>query len=397
MPKNRKNGQPKTDDVTELKNRLEETEETLRAIRQYMVDAFVVTRVNAEDVQVVTLADADFPYRRMVESMNEGAVTIIPDGSIFYCNPRFSKMVQVERESLIGVQFADLLPDEQRMYFHRLLQASGENGSRGEFCLQNDEEDCLPVQLSFYHLGPDHGNGIAIIATDISERKESEEKIRSLASELTIAEQEERQRLSQLLHDDLQQRLFAMRAQLSFALESFQSDSLPADLKNSMEELQSSLGEAITITRNLSVDISPVVLQGEGIKEAIHWLSARMKEQHSLQTAIDIRDNLEQIPDSIRVTLFQTIRELLFNIVKHAGTSHAMVMIEKFDGRGCITITDDGNGFDVQTVMADPQTAHGLMIIRDRLHLMGGTMTIESRPNQGTRTRIEFPLEKPSA
>src|SRR5512146_2673926 len=78
------------DETAELRNRLEETEETLRAIRQYMVDAFVVTRENGE--QVVTLNDADFPYRTMVESMNEGAVTLIPDGTIFYSNPRFGTM-----------------------------------------------------------------------------------------------------------------------------------------------------------------------------------------------------------------------------------------------------------------------------------------------------------------
>src|SRR5689334_19563679 len=85
-------------DATEFTNRLEETEETLRAIRQYMVDAFVVTRENG--VQVVTLSEADFPYRRMVESMNEGAVTLIPDGTIFYCNPRFAQMVEADSEAL---------------------------------------------------------------------------------------------------------------------------------------------------------------------------------------------------------------------------------------------------------------------------------------------------------
>lgn len=383
------------DETTLLRSQLEETEETLRAIRQYMVDAFVITRENG--VQVVTLSEGDFPYRLIVESMNEGVVTLIPDGTIFYCNPRFSQIVQVKSEELVGSSFSDLLPGDQRGHFHALLHEAGHDGLRSEFCLQRSEEECVPVQLSFYQLEADNVQGLAIIATDITERTQAEEKIRSLASELTIAEQEERQRLSQLLHDDLQQRLFAMRAQLSFLLESSKADTLPADTKESMEQLQSSLTEAITITRNLSVDISPVVLQGEGIKEAIHWLSARMKEQYSLQTEIDIRDNLEQIPDSIRVTLFQTIRELLFNIVKHAGTLEAKVTVEKLNGHGCITITDSGNGFDAQTVTGNPQTAHGLMIIRNRLHLMGGTINIESKTNQGTRTKVEFPLENPSA
>src|SRR5512141_2646098 len=111
MPKKSRNSLQVRDESSELKNRLEEMEETLRAIRQYMVDAFVVTRDNG--VHVVTLNEADFPYRRMVESMNEGAVTLIPDGTIFYCNPCFGKMVQRDTKSLVGVQFQDLLPLEQ--------------------------------------------------------------------------------------------------------------------------------------------------------------------------------------------------------------------------------------------------------------------------------------------
>src|SRR5512146_603952 len=90
MPKKDQEHPQVPEETAELKNRLEETEETLRAIRQYMVDAFVVTRENGE--QVVTLNDTDFPYRTMVESMNEGAVTLIPDGTIFYSNPRFGTM-----------------------------------------------------------------------------------------------------------------------------------------------------------------------------------------------------------------------------------------------------------------------------------------------------------------
>src|SRR5215211_1629063 len=107
------------DESTELKNRLEETEETLRAIRQYMVDAFVVTRANG--TQVVTLNEADFLYRMMVESMNEGAVTLIPDGTIFYCNSRFSEMVQIETERLIGTQFHNLILPEEQQEFENLF------------------------------------------------------------------------------------------------------------------------------------------------------------------------------------------------------------------------------------------------------------------------------------
>src|SRR5512147_1571157 len=107
MSKGNQTHQHIPDETIELRNRLEETEETLRAIRQYMVDAFVITQENGE--QVVTLGDAAFPYRMMVESMNEGAVTLVADGTIFYSNPRFGEIVHVDCERLIGVQFQNFI------------------------------------------------------------------------------------------------------------------------------------------------------------------------------------------------------------------------------------------------------------------------------------------------
>src|SRR6185369_79115 len=175
------------DKTTVLQHQLEETEETLRAIRQYMVDAFVITRENG--LEVVTLAEGDFPYRLIVESMNEGVVTLISDGTIFYTNPRFSEIVQVDSKELIGTAFSDLLPAEQREQFHSMLRNAGSEGLRGEFCLQRSDQECVSVQLSFYQLQAGDDRGIAVIATDITERIQAEEKILSLASELTIAEQ----------------------------------------------------------------------------------------------------------------------------------------------------------------------------------------------------------------
>ena len=187
MPKRNQDSQAVQDETTELRNRLEETEET---------------RENGEEV--VTLNDADFSYRTMVESMNEGAVTLIPDGTIFYSNPRFGKMVRVESEKLVGVRFQDLLPPEEQAAFEAIFKEAGQNGLRGKFNLQVVNGKRTPVQLSIYQLrtgSEGSGNGIAVIATDISERIQAEAKIRSLASKLTLVEQEERHRISQVLHD----------------------------------------------------------------------------------------------------------------------------------------------------------------------------------------------------
>jgi len=392
-----KRNQARTKDsyeTIELKNRLEETEDTLHAIRQYLVDAFVVNR--SDGTQVITLNEADFPYRMMVEAMNEGAVTLIEDGTVFYCNPRFCQMVQMECGQLIGVRFQDLILPAEQEAFDVILKEVGRTGMRREFCLQVAGGNCLPVQLSVYQLTADGVRGISIIATDLTERAQAEKKIRSLASALTKAEQVERHRISQILHDDLQQRLFAVKAQLSM-LTYGNEEEVPPNLLLALQQVQSELSESIAITRSLSIDLSPVVLHGEGLVDAIVWLSSQMKEQFDLQVELESKDNLNHLEDHMRVLLFRAVRELLINIVKHARTSQATVSLEQVDGRVRISVSDMGIGFDVETVLNDPKAAHGLLIIRDRLSLVGGSMKVVSKLGEGTRVVIETPLEARSA
>lgn len=388
MPRKHQIEQNVQDEAEELKSRLAETEETLRAIQEYMVDAFVVNRENS--IQVVTLNESEIPYRMMVESMNEGAATLIPDGTIFYCNGRFGEMIQADCEKLIGTPFHNLIAPEERSLFDEILGNTAPQGVREEFTLQTAKGQRVPIQLSVYPLGTEQMSGIAVLATDISERLQAQEKIRSLAAELTRAEQEERYRISQVLHDDLQQRLFAIKAQLSF----LKDMNLSAETYRELAEIQDSLSGSIAITRNLSIDLSPIILQGEGLTEALTWLAFRMKEQFGLQVDLEAKATMDQLDHHLRMLLFQSIRELLFNVVKHAGVLQAKITLEQTQGRPCITVSDDGKGFDARVIMGNRQTAHGLLIIQDRLNLLGCHMELVSKPGEGTRIKIELPIER---
>lgn len=392
MPKkNRTKSQSQENETEELKNRLRETEETLSAIHKNLVDAFVVQRESGFDV--VTTNESQIPYRLMVESMNEGAATLIPDGTIFYCNGRFGEMLETDCEKLIGTSFQDLIVQEEKSRFEAIFQNAARQGIREEFTLQSAKGSRVSFLLSIYPLGTEKARGMAILATDISERIQSEEKIRSLAAELTRAEQEERHRISQVLHDDLQQRLFAIKAQLAF----LKDINLSTETYRELDQIQASLSDSIAITRNLSIDLSPIVLHGEGLSEAMTWLAFRMKEQHGLQVDLDIKDRLSQLDDHLRMLLFQSIRELLFNVVKHAGVSRAKVTLEQVSSRPCITVSDDGKGFDPAGVLGNPRAAHGLLIIQDRLSLLGCQMELRSKPGEGTRVHIELPMKRISS
>jgi PAS domain S-box-containing protein len=395
MPKKRRVEEQNLDETPALKNRLEEMEETLRAIQQYMVDAFVVNRESG--IEIVTLNGSEIPYQMMVESMNEGAVTLIPDGTIFYCNSRFGEMIDADCEKLIGTLFHNLIALEEQNAFKTFFGNTRQSGLRGEFNLQRTHRKLVPVQLSIYQLGNDENSGLAIIATDISERVEAEKKIHALASKLAVAEQEERHRISQILHDDLQQRLFAIKAQLTFLKEDTKKNRLSPDTLENLDQIQNWVSDAINITRSLSIDLSPVILQGEGLSEAILWLAAQMKDQYGLAVNLDVKDDLHFPDTHIRVMLFQAVREALFNVVKHAGTLQAEVKLEQVNERGRITIRDAGRGFAKEKVLNDPTLAHGLLIIRDRLNLLGCRLEVHSQPGEGTQITIKPPAERISS
>ncbi len=235
-------------------------------------------------------------------------------------------------------------------------------------------------------------NTEALIATfiDITDRVRTEQRNRMLASSLTKAEQAERHRISQVLHDDLQQRLFAVKSQLSFLSEANKKNDLQGFQKD-LHQIEAALDESISISRNLSVDISPIILHGEGLVDAIAWLSSRMQEQYGLD--IDLITDAVQTDyeEGLRVMLFQAIRELLFNVIKHAETLQAKVEFEQLDDHIRITVSDEGKGFDAEKVMSDTKIAHGLLSIRHRLSLLGCNLEMTSEPGKGTRAMIDCP------
>jgi signal transduction histidine kinase len=149
------------------------------------------------------------------------------------------------------------------------------------------------------------------------------------------------------------------------------------------------------MTRNLSIDLSPAILQGDGLTDALVWLASQMENQYGLKVILDTNGIVGRYEDTLRILLFQAVREILFNIVKHANTLHANITMERVNRHTRITIDDDGAGFDAQAVMYGSKSAGGLLNLQHRLNLMGCNLQIKSRPNgKGTQAVIDVPLDK---
>jgi signal transduction histidine kinase len=213
-------------------------------------------------------------------------------------------------------------------------------------------------------------------------------QLQELASELTRAEHRERRRLAKILHDHLQQLLYAARLNLE-TLRSQNHDRPPP--AEALDRIDSLLGECIAESRSLTVQLSPPVLYEAGLTAAIEWLARHMHETCGLTVTVETDPRAEPENEEVRLLLFEAARELLFNVAKHARTRSAeMKLTASADGDVELTIADDGAGFVPSSQESDKNstTGFGLFSIRERLELMGGRLQMDTAPGRGTRATI---------
>ncbi len=232
---------------------------------------------------------------------------------------------------------------------------------------------------------------------DITEHKRAEEGLRQrsvqlaqLASQLTTAEQRERQHLAQVLHDGLQQLLVAARFRLSFL--EMSADEI---VKQEADELSELLADAIETSRSLTAELSPPVLK-RGLLPALKWLARWEQNKYGLEVILTVHDNRLLLAEEVTVLLFQSVRELLFNVVKHAGVQEARVEVTPVDSQVFIVVADDGAGFEISRSPAANEGCRGgfgLFAIRERLDLIGGCLEIDSAPGRGSRFTLRAPLD----
>jgi signal transduction histidine kinase len=228
--------------------------------------------------------------------------------------------------------------------------------------------------------------------------QEKTEEVRQLASDVIHATQQERQRLSRVLHDDLQQRAYAILMQMSLLKEELPSENHSAREKASAIEKE--LVEIVKITRNLSIDLSPPTLPGEGLSHAIKWLATRVREQYGLPVELQSDEPFVISNQELHVFLFNCVRELLFNIVKHAGASRAVIALAWVDNSLRIEVRDNGKGFPDKMVgeavskKDNLPRSLGLPTIRHQLSLLGGSMEIHSKPGAGTQVILIVPIDE---
>ncbi|HEX2994789.1 MAG TPA: chemotaxis protein CheB [Anaerolineales bacterium] len=213
------------------------------------------------------------------------------------------------------------------------------------------------------------------------------EQLRKMAAELNLIEKREQQRIAQVLHDDLQQTLVAAKYHLSCVPDS-------RNVPQATAEVSDLIGEAIATSRRLTTELNPPVPQQGGFTVILEWLAKWMQDMHGLEVKVAAPWRSEVLPENIAFFLFRTVRELLFNVVKHAGVKAARIEVNRADDLIQIIVEDEGAGFDPSVL--DPaweSLGFGLSSIRERLAVLGGRMEIDSASGQGSRVRLVIPVD----
>jgi signal transduction histidine kinase len=228
------------------------------------------------------------------------------------------------------------------------------------------------------------------VAQRTAEAVERAQKLRLLSAELSLAEERERRRIAQVLHDDLQQMLMAARLHLRTVGKTENA----AERTEIIRKIQNMLEGSFNLTRSLSVELSPPVLHDHGLAAALEWLAAQARKHHGAKVSVEADPSANPKAIDVRVFLFQAVRELLLNAVKHAPGSFVHITMKEIGaGKLRVVVSDRGSGFDPAKL--DRQGIQlgglGLFNIRERMASFGGKLQIDSALGRGTRITLIAP------
>jgi PAS domain S-box-containing protein len=351
----------------------------------------ITERKRAEEA----LRTASLYTRSLIEASLDPVVTISADGKITDVNKATELVTGVSREQLIGTDFSSYFtePDKAREGYQRVfLQESVRDYPLTIHHVSGEVTDVL-YHATVYKNEVGEIQGVFAAARDITERKrveetlrESENRLRSLSSQLLTVQEAERKRISREIHDSIGQTLSAIK----FGLESKlgQMGKGPAPPGVSLESIISLAQNGIEECRRIQMDLRPSILDDIGILATIGWFTREFQKVYSrisIEKKIQIDET--EVPDSLKTVLFRVMQEAMNNIAKHSKADLAHLSLRKADGKIELIMEDNGMGFDLENC----RKGLGLTSMRERIELSGGSFAIESTPGKGTIIKALWP------
>jgi len=346
---------------------------------------------------------------KVVNAVREGLLILDSDLRVRSANDSFYRLFGVDKAETEGRLIYELgngqwdIPELREL----LEEILPEKETFDDYEVEHDFENIGYRSMLLNARRIDHLDLILLAIEDVTERKQArrilerqkvwlEEQVQERTKELsqlmqrlTFAEQAERNRIARLLHDDLQQRLFALRLGMSVLGQTIEENSRAGE---ELGKITAQLDQAMQLTRNLSRDLSPTSLAQEDLVRIVETVAERKRNLYDLEVQINAQEEFRMADRDRRLLLYRALRELLFNVVKHADTHQAGVDLSHVDDELVLTVSDQGRGFEPAESERSAEGGFGLRDLRERLRFVRGRLEVESKPGQGTRVSIYLPL-----
>jgi PAS domain S-box-containing protein len=242
------------------------------------------------------------------------------------------------------------------------------------------------------------GFGVGLFE-DITERKQAEEKVkqagkqmRELSRKILDAQEDERKRVAQEIHDSIGGHLAAIKFALEEKLESMGQN--PSSTGISLEKIISYVDEAISESRRISINLRPSLLDDLGLLATISWFCREFEKVHMgllIEQQLEVQE--DEIPEMSKVVIYRVLQEAMNNVAKHSDATQVRLRLAKSGNRIEFSVADNGRGFDPEEKFSESTTVSGFGLegMRDRTILCGGRFEIASKKEEGTTVHISLP------
>jgi PAS domain S-box-containing protein len=345
--------------------------------------------------------------RSILDSAMDAIITVDDTQHVVLFNKAAEQVFGCPRAEAIGAPLSWFMPERFRAGHADHVRRFGETGSSSRrmgaqrivMGLRRNGEE-FPIDASISAVEEQGRKFYTVILRDVTERVRAEQELlqsrqelRELAAAANSVREQEKSRIARELHDELAQALTALKMDVAWTRERLApgQDALAAKLA-AMQEL---LDSTVAATRRISADLRPLMLDDLGLAPAAEWLVQNFRQRTGIQCELAIGAGELELDDERATAVFRILQESLTNVARHAQASQVEVNLDKTDHEVLLSVHDNGQGFSTATPRK--RGSFGLMGLRERAQLLGGSVEIDSAPGEGTTIEVRIPLPETAA
>ncbi|KWA07393.1 PAS domain S-box protein [Burkholderia territorii] len=343
----------------------------------------------------------------IIRSSMEAIITVDESQTIVIFNPAAEQVFGVSAMEAIGAPLSRFIPERFRAAHARHVEQFGVTGvserqmgrQRVLFGLRGDGTE-FPIEASISQIRDGTGKLYTVMLRDVTERvraenalKQSREELRELSANLQNVREEEKTRIARELHDDLGQQLTALKMDLSAVELGLAGIVAPnTGVREQLGGMHRLIDSIVASVRRIAADLRPVMLDDLGLVPAIEWLANDFTRRYRITVDRELPPVDTAFTSAGATTLFRIVQEALTNVARHSDATNVTLALKVEGGYCMLRIADNGHGAPVHAGNVQDRPSFGLIGIRERAHMLDGTVTIDNRPGAGFTITVALPL-----